>query len=85
MCMSALIWAEIETLVYSVDTIKDANKYWPQRSNISPAQLCNHIVLGNTPQIMANVAYEEGLVLFTKCEQIVSTSKTIKNPPNKSK
>ena len=28
MCMSALIWAEIETLVYSVDTIKDANKYW---------------------------------------------------------
>ncbi len=36
MCMSACIWAELNTVVYGASTMEDANQYWPQPSDISP-------------------------------------------------
>ncbi|MEZ5583007.1 MAG: nucleoside deaminase [Candidatus Competibacteraceae bacterium] len=39
MCMSACIWAELDTVVYGASTMGDANQYWPQASDVTPQEL----------------------------------------------
>lgn len=82
MCMSACIWAELEAVVYGASTMEDANRYWPQSSDMTPRELSDRARLGLSCELVPHV--ERGLCqqLFLHCDQ-VRAKRGLQLPPNR--
>lgn len=68
MCMSACIWAEVDTVVYGASTLEDAERYWPQALDLSPDELVAR--MRREPRTRVISAVERALCqeLFTRCD-----------------
>ena len=69
MCMSACIWAELETVVFGASTMADANIYWPQASDLSPEELIPHMRREPKCKLIPYVQRELCQELFRKCDE----------------
>ncbi len=70
MCMSACIWAELDTVVYGASTLEDADKYWPQPSDVTPEELANRMRVEPRCEVIAHVERELCRDLFKRCEEV---------------
>ncbi|QEG37738.1 nucleoside deaminase [Bythopirellula goksoeyrii] len=82
MCMSACIWAELETVVFGASTMEDANHYWPQASDLSPAQLVTHMRREPKCQILPHVERSSCQELFRQCDEVLQ-QRSLRLPPNR--
>jgi len=82
MCMSACIWAEVDTVVYGASTLEDADKYWPQPSDVTPEQLAARMRVEPKCEVVAHVERESCRELFDRCEQ-VRQQRGLGLPPNR--
>ena len=69
MCMSACIWAEIDTVVYGASTMEDANQYWPQTSDITPRELADRMLIKPHCILIPNVERLLCQDLFKQCDE----------------
>ncbi|MGH7558904.1 MAG: nucleoside deaminase [Gemmatimonadota bacterium] len=69
MCMSASIWAEIDTVVFGASTLEDADRYWPQASDMSPLDLVARMRreprCGLVPHVERRLCQD----LFRRCDE----------------
>lgn len=70
MCMSACIWAEIDTVVFGVSTFEDANLYWPQASDLPPQALLAHMLLEPRCRLIPHVGRYLCRDLFKRCDAV---------------
>ncbi|HJO91905.1 MAG TPA: nucleoside deaminase [Victivallales bacterium] len=82
MCMSACIWAELDSVVYGASTIEDANKYWPQPSDITHHELVKHTLSKNKCQVISNVKRNLCQKLFINCNALYEKNH-LQLPPNR--
>ncbi len=82
MCMSACIWAELDSVVYGASTIEDANKYWPQPLDITPVELITHTLSKKRCKIFPNVKRDLCQKLFIDCN-VVCENKNLQLPPHR--
>ena len=82
MCMSACIWAEIDTVVYGAFTAEDAHAYWPQVSKMTPHQLVDHMRMEPKCTLISNVERKGCQTLFQKCDQ-VRQQQGLEQPPHR--
>ena len=68
MCMSAAIWAEIDTVVYGADTLTDADRYWPQASDLAPQDLAAHMRTEPRCRILPHIERALCQDLFLRCD-----------------
>ena len=69
MCMSACIWAELSAVVFGASTMEDANIYWPQASDLTPAELISHMCREPKCILIPNVERKLCQELFRKCDE----------------
>ncbi len=74
MCMSACIWAEIDTVIFAATTKDDANFFWRQPLLITASELASHIVSEHKCRVIEQVERERAQQLFDKCRLILSLS-----------
>lgn len=82
MCMSACIWAEIDTLVYGASTMEDANAYWPQPSDMTPEALVSHMLEAPRCLLVPHVERDACRKLFAACDQ-ARRSRGLAMPPHR--
>lgn len=82
MCMSACIWAEIDTVVYGASTLEDADQYWPQPSDVTPEELAARIRVHPGCNVIAHVERELCRGLFKRCDEARRTQ-GLGLPPNR--
>jgi tRNA(Arg) A34 adenosine deaminase TadA len=82
MCMSACIWAEVDTVVYGPSTMEDANRYWPQASDLSPQELVAHMLIEPKCRIVPDVERSLCQELFMRCDE-VRTQRGLELPPHR--
>lgn len=70
MCMSACIWAELDTVVFGAATMEDADSYWPQASDISPQELVSHMRRAPKCIVVPHVERAGCQELFRKCDEV---------------
>ena len=70
MCMSACIWAEVDTVVFGASTLEDADRYWPQASDISPQELVARMRIEPRCQLIPHVARSLCQDLFLRCDAV---------------
>jgi tRNA(Arg) A34 adenosine deaminase TadA len=70
MCMSACIWAELDTVVFGASTMEDATIYWPQLSDITPQELVARMQI--EPKCILYPHVERALCqdLFRRCDEV---------------
>ena len=82
MCMSACIWAEVDTVVYGAATLADANRYWPQASDLSPQDLVAHMRREPRCRVIPHLERARCQDLFLRCEA-VRTQRGLSLPPHR--
>ncbi len=82
MCISACIWAEIDTVVFGASTLDDANLYWPQASDLPPEELVAHMVLEPRCRLIPHVERSLCRDLFTQCDG-VRMKRSLQLPPHR--
>jgi tRNA(adenine34) deaminase len=82
MCMSACIWAELDTLVFGASTMEDADLYWPQASDISPQELVARMRLEPKCVLIPNVERALCQDLFKKCDE-ARKAQRLELPPHR--
>jgi tRNA(Arg) A34 adenosine deaminase TadA len=82
MCMSACIWAEIDTVVFGASTMEDANRYWPQASDVSPQELASRMRIEPRCRIVPDVERPLCRELFIRCDE-VRIERGLKLPPHR--
>jgi len=70
MCMSACIWAEVDTVVYGASTMEDADRYWPQPSPVTPQYLVSQTVFEKRCTLVPHVARDACRALFERCDAL---------------
>lgn len=70
MCMSASIWAELDGVVFGASTMEDADRYWPQGSDIAPEELVSRMRF--EPRCFLLRQVERGICreLFRHCDAV---------------
>jgi len=69
MCMSACIWAEVDTVVYGASTMEDANRYWPQSSDMPPSRLVDCMLIEPKCTVVPHVERALCQELFDRCDE----------------
>ena len=82
MCISACVWAEIDTVVFGASTLKDANTYWPQASDLPPQELVAHMLLEPKCRLVPHVERSLCQDLFTRCDD-VRRERGLQLPPHR--
>jgi len=82
MCTSALIWAELEGVIYGASTKEDADLYWPQASDISPDELIAHMQFEPKIYMVKHVERPLCQELFRECDQVRKAT-NLKLPPHR--
>jgi len=82
MCMSACIWAELDCVVFGASTMEDANLYWPQSSDLSPAALVEHALRQPVCELIAGVERTACQELFRRCDTL-RLERGLKLPPHR--
>ncbi|MDG2223930.1 MAG: nucleoside deaminase [Rubripirellula sp.] len=82
MCMSACIWAELDAVVYGAATMEDANRYWPQSSDMTPQELIDRVRPGLSCTLVPHVERSLCQQLFLRCDE-VRTKRLLQLPPNR--
>jgi tRNA(Arg) A34 adenosine deaminase TadA len=82
MCMSAGIWAEIDTVVYGASTLQDAHRYWPQASDLSPQDLVSRMRFKPRIRLVPHVERPLCQALFQQCDE-VRKAQGLDLPPNR--
>jgi tRNA(Arg) A34 adenosine deaminase TadA len=72
MCMSACIWAEVDTVVFGASTLDDADRYWPQSSDVSPQDLVSRMRIEPKCQLVPHVERSVCQQLFMQCDDVRS-------------
>ncbi|MCA9234048.1 MAG: nucleoside deaminase [Planctomycetales bacterium] len=82
MCMSACIWAELDAVVFGASTMEDANRYWPQASDMTPVELASH--MRRTPRctVRQHVERSSCQELFRRCDEVLRERK-LTLPPHR--
>ncbi len=70
MCMSACIWAEIDPVVVGASTVEDADRYWPQASDISPQELVARMRIEPRCRLIPHVERSLCQGLFVRCDEV---------------
>ena len=70
MCMSACIWAEIDIVVYGASTMEDANRYWPQSSDMTPIELVDRMRTKPQCTLIPNLERSLCQNLFIRCDEL---------------
>ena len=70
MCMSACIWAELDTIVFGASRMEDTQVYWAQTSDMSPQELIAHVLAGPTPHLISHVERSSCRDLFMQCAEL---------------
>jgi hypothetical protein len=68
--MSACIWAEVDTVVFGASTMQDADRYWPQASDMSPQELVSRMRIEPRCQLIPHVERSLCQQLFLQCDQM---------------
>jgi len=82
MCMSACIWAELDAVVFGASTMEDANRYWPQASDISPDELVLHMRRAPKCSVLAHVERGSCQALFRQCDEVLQ-QRRLTLPPHR--
>jgi tRNA(Arg) A34 adenosine deaminase TadA len=82
MCISACIWAEIDTVAFGASTHEDANPYWPQASDLQPAELVVHMLLEPKCRLIPDVERSLCRSLFMQCDE-VRMERGLQLPPHR--
>ena len=82
MCMSACIWAEVDTVVYGASTMEDANPYWPQPSDVTPSELVVRMLVEPKCRLIPHVERELCWHLFEQCDA-VRRERSLGLPPHR--
>jgi hypothetical protein len=82
MCISACIWAEIDTVVFGASTLEDATLYWPQASDLPPQELVAHMLLEPRCRLIPHVGRSLCRNLFTRCDE-VRKERGLQLPPHR--
>ena len=80
MCMSACIWAELDAVVYGASSMEDANKFWPQASDLTPRELIERSLPSPKCQVIPNVQRKLCQDLFLRCNQTMLQARLILPP-----
>jgi tRNA(Arg) A34 adenosine deaminase TadA len=70
MCMSACIWAEVDTVVFGASTMQDADRYWPQASDMSPQELVSRMRIEPRCRLIPHVERPLCQDLFLRCDEV---------------
>ena len=70
MCMSACIWAEVDTVVFGASRMEDTQIYWAQTSDMSPQELIAHVLVEPTCQLISHVERSSCRDLFIQCNEL---------------
>ncbi|HOO76756.1 MAG TPA: nucleoside deaminase [bacterium] len=70
MCMSACLWAEVDAVVYGASTMEDAHPYWPQSSDLTPAELAARALADRGCEVVPHVERLRCRELFRRCDEI---------------
>jgi hypothetical protein len=68
--MSACIWAEVDTVVFGASTLDDADRYWPQASDVSPQDLVSRMRIEPKCQLVRHVERSLCQQLFMQCDDV---------------
>ncbi len=82
MCMSACIWAEVDTVVYGASTLEDADAYWPQPSDLTPQGLVSHLRVEPRCEVVPHIERALCQALFKQCDE-VRQQRGLDLPPNR--
>ena len=82
MCMSACIWAEIDTVVFGASTLEDAHRYWPQASDMSPQDLVARMRFEPKLRLVPHVERPLCQALFLQCDEL-RQERGLDLPPNR--
>ena len=82
MCMSAAIWAEVGTVVFGAATLADADRYWPQPSDLAPQELADRMRNAPRCQILPRVERARCQDLFVRCDA-ARTRRGLPLPPHR--
>jgi tRNA(adenine34) deaminase len=69
MCMSACIWAEVDTVVYGASAMEDADRYWPQSSDVTPSELVARMRMKPKCRLIPHVGRQLCQGLFKRCDE----------------
>ncbi|MEM9554075.1 MAG: nucleoside deaminase [Acidobacteriota bacterium] len=82
MCMSACIWAEVDTVVYGASTLEDADRYWPQASDLTPQELVAKMRREPRCEVLPQVERALCRELFSRCDA-VRNRQSLQLPPHR--
>ena len=82
MCMSACIWAEVDTVVYGASTMEDADRYWPQSSDMPPSRLLDHMLIEPMCTLVPHVERALCQELFDRCD-VARKQLSLQLPPHR--
>ncbi|QDU89522.1 Guanine deaminase [Pirellulimonas nuda] len=82
MCMSACIWAELDVVVFGASTLEDANRYWPQASDLTPEELAGRMRRSPKCVVVPHVERSGCQALFARCDQ-ARRDRRLELPPHR--
>jgi len=82
MCISACIHAELDVVVFGATILDDADRYWPQASDVLPHELVSRVRIGTKCLLIPNVEQELCQKLFIRCEELRIENK-LELPPHR--
>ena len=82
MYMSACIWAEVDPVVYGASTMEDANRYWPQSSDVTPRELVDRMRIEPKCVLVPHVERSLCQELFKRCDE-VRKQRRLQLPPHR--
>lgn len=82
MCMSACVWAEVDTVVFGASSLEDADDYWPQASDLSAVEIASHILREPKCRVVPFLERDLCRELFVRCDE-VRRQRGLDLPPNR--
>ena len=82
MCMSACIWAEVDSVVYGASTMEDAHPYWPQSSDVAPRELVSRMRIEPRCKLVPHIERSLCQDLFKRCDAL-RQEKEMPLPPHR--